>query len=621
MSIVYPGGNPMPADYQASLDRDQRTLTIEAKYNASPLYEINFFYYLSFWTVAFGPLGNSTQIARGGSEFAVVPVPTTIPVALEDSWTQQEYVLLAINDLDSNYIRMFLPVHNAAGSTANLVFTGDGEDEIVLTGSGRDVVDGHSGNDMIDSGAGGDRLSGGDGNDQLYGGAGADALAGGAGNDLLDGGGGADRMVGGDGDDRYVVDDRGDVIADPTGAGVDTVVAGLSWRLQSGMENLVLGGNDEFDGSGNAQANSITGNGADNRLFGFDGDDTLDGGTGYDTMVGGRGDDFYLVDVIAERVVERADEGHDTVISTVLDTYRLPFGVEDLMLRAGQGAVGNDEANVILFDAGPYSYFPGTSFRFAGGGGDDQIRTGALDDVLIGGTGADRMIGLSGDDLYFVDDVGDIIEETAFTLYGPPIPGANYRLLGGTDTVRSSVDYTLPAYVENLALNGDGLRGAGNVLANVIHGSRGADTLLGLQGDDDLRGDAGNDVLDGGRGADRMEGGAGVDILTGRLGADRFVIRSGDTGVGAAADRITDFTQAQGDLIDLREIDANTLSIGNGRFDFIGQSGFTGAAGELRFELAGSYTSLQADTDGDASADFEIRLSGAVTLTAADLVL
>ena len=59
----------------------------------------------------------------------------------------------------------------------------------------------------------------------------------------------------------------------------------------------------------------------------------------------------------------------------------------------------------------------------------------AGNDMLDGGTGNDTMIGGAGNDTYVVDAAGDVVTELAGQ---------------GTDTVQSSVSYTLGANVENL---------------------------------------------------------------------------------------------------------------------------------------------------------------------------
>lgn len=123
------------------------------------------------------------------------------------------------------------------------------------------------------------------------------------------------------------------------------------------------------------------------------------------------------------------------------------------------------------------------------GSGDDEITGDIGNDYLDGGTGADLLIGGAGDDRYVVDNVFDVVDETAGS---------------GTDTVLSTINFSLTSGqvmgdVENLTLTGTkAVIAEGNDIANVIIGNGAKNTLTGHDG---------NDVLDGGRGADILIGG------------------------------------------------------------------------------------------------------------------
>src|SRR5206468_9030569 len=177
----------------------------------------------------------------------------------------------------------------------------------------------------------------------------------------------------------------------------------------------------------------------------------LDGGAGADTLIGGAGNDTYFVDSTGDVVTELASEGTDTVVSSVDST--LGANLENLTLTGSAlSGTGNAQDNVITGNANA--------------------------NVLDGGAGADTMAGGAGDDTYFVDSCGDVVTELAGE---------------GTDTVVSSIDYTLGANLENLTLTGTAANATGNSLANVITGN------------------AHDNVLDGGAGADTLIGGAGDD--------------------------------------------------------------------------------------------------------------
>jgi trimeric autotransporter adhesin len=368
-------------------------------------------------------------------------------------------------------------------------------------------------------------ITGNTGDNTLNGNEGKDVLDGGAGNDILDGGLGADTMKGGLGGDIYIVDNIGDIVIELVDQGVDLVESSITYTLGANVENLNLTGAAAINGTGNALNNFMVGNSASNtlngglgndNLFGEAGDDTLDGGAGNDTlnggadndnikgglgndtlnggtgndtldggfgndtMAGGEGDDIYIVDVAGDTVTEAAGEGTDLVKSSV--TYILGTDVENLTLTGAIAinGTGNDLNNSII-----------------GNNGSNTLNGGVGNDELNGGLGIDTMNGGVGNDTYTVDNIADVVFE-AFNQ--------------GTDTVESSVTYTLTPEVENLKLTGTGnINGTGNILANILTGNTGNNILRGGEGNDILNGDAGNDTLNGGMGNDTLDGGTGND--------------------------------------------------------------------------------------------------------------
>ena len=305
---------------------------------------------------------------------------------------------------------------------------------------------------------GNDELVGNGGNDSLYGGTGFDVLRGGDGNDFLSGDAGDDSLIGGLGDDTYIVDSVGDSVIEYSGEGFDIVQSSVSisvnYEHTAGVENLTLTGSASINATGNDLNNLITGNGANNQLVGGGGNDTLNGGAGNDTLMGGLGDDTYIVNAPGDVVTELVNEGTDLVQSSA--SYTLSANVENLTLT-GTGAIngtGNAAANSLTGNTGA--------------------------NRLDGGASADLMTGGAGNDVYVVDDVGDVIVEAAG---------------GGTDSVESSISYSLTAELEKLTLAGTANTNAtGNGLANTLIGNTGANRLDGGVGADSMTGGGGNDI-------------------------------------------------------------------------------------------------------------------------------
>jgi serralysin len=372
-------------------------------------------------------------------------------------------------------------------------------------------------------------------------------LIGNADSNILDGGSGADTLIGGAGGDIYVVDNVGDMIVETStlASEIDSVYSTISYTLGANVEYLTLQGNANINGTGNALANLINGNAGDN---------VLDGGAGGgDVLVGGAGNDTYIVDSLNDAIFETS-----TVVSEI-----------DTVQSSVDWTLGANLENLVL---------TGTASIAGTGNALDNLITGnAGNNILDGGAGADTLNGGAGNDIYVVDNIGDVVTETGTSA-------------AEIDYVYASVDYTLTNNVEVLILQGGAdLKGTGNALNNQIFGN------------------SGNNIIDGG---------AGADTLTGGAGADTFVFAAvSEMGIGSNRDVITDFNSLQGDKIDLSQFDASLLSAGFNAFTFIGAGDFT-SAGQLRFVDH----VLSGNVSGDTGADFEIQLVGVNNFSASDLV-
>ncbi len=379
------------------------------------------------------------------------------------------------------------------------------------------------------------------------------------------------------------------------GTTLDDMISGLAGAdtlLGEGGDDFILGGASADTVFGGVGDDSLFGEAGNDLLLGGDGDDIINGGANADIMVGGLGNDTYYVDSGSDVVTELSGEGIDTVITTT-SSYALANNVENLTLAFAGNAngYGNTLGNVITGN--------GANNVLSGLAGDDTLIGGGGNDQMYGGTGADTMTGGTGDDTYYIDNVGDTVTELAEE---------------GNDLVSSSISYELGDHLERLTLTGSAaVNGTGNDLDNVIRGNNGANTLSGGGGADSMYGGNGNDVI---------RGGAGRDNVWGDAGADRFVFADGDFSgnTAATADVIRDFSQAQGDRIDLSMVDAITGDA-NDAFTFLGTGAFTGTAGELRYVVTAGITTVQGDTDGDGVADFWIRMVGETNLVEGDFVL
>ncbi len=187
--------------------------------------------------------------------------------------------------------------------------------------------------------------------------------------------------------------------------------------------------------------NAIGGDGNDT-LIGNGASNSLDGGAGADTLIGGSGDDTYVVDNVADSVIENANEGRDMIQASV--SWTLGANLENLTLTCADAinGTGNALANVVTGNSAANTLDGGAgNDTLNGGAGADTLIGGVGNDTLNGGVGTDEMIGGLGDDTYVVDNAADTVTENADE---------------GTDTVQASVNWTLGANLENLMLIAEG---------------------------------------------------------------------------------------------------------------------------------------------------------------------
>ncbi|MDD2949515.1 MAG: tandem-95 repeat protein, partial [Sulfuricurvum sp.] len=390
-----------------------------------------------------------------------------------------------------------------------------GGNDTVIGGAGNDFLDGNTGNDTLFGDVGDDYMLGWDGNDILHGGEGDDTLKGEADDDILYGDAGADYLDGGEGDDILNGGEGDDTLDGNTGNDTLFGDAGDDYMLGWDGDDTLYGG----DGN-----DILKGENGNDTLDGGIGNDTLEGGIGIDTLIGGTGDDTYIVDTTTDTLIENANEGTDTVQSSV--TYTLGSNLENLILTGSSAinATGNTLNNTLIGNS--------------------------ANNTLNGKAGADTMIGGDGNDLYYVDNVGDQVIET---------------VTGGTgDTIVSTISWTLGDNIEVLRLSGNAaINGTGNTLNNSFYSGDGDNIIDGGAGNDNLSygystsgvsvnlgittaqdtigsgmdtilnienliGSNYNDNFIGNSGANILRGGKGSDSLNGGTGNDTYSFYVGD---------------------------------------------------------------------------------------------
>ena len=294
-------------------------------------------------------------------------------------------------------------------------------------------------------------------NDLITANTGVDTLSAGNGADTLISGLGTavQSLVGGTGNDLFVVNFTGDIVTVGSTHGSDTINSSVSFSAAANVANLMLIGTANISAIGNSLANVLTAN---------SGADTLTAGVGVATLIGGSGNDLFVVNTASDVVQDSSTTSNDTISSAV--SYSLPTNVNTLLLTGSASVTG-----------------------WANDG----------NDTLIANNGVDTLIGGAGNDTFVIGVAGDIVQDTSAS---------------ATNTIDSSVNYSLPTNVSVLILTGTAaLHATGNAANDLLVGNSGADTLSAGIGTDTLISGVGATI-------ESLVGGTGTDLFVVNYAAD-----------------------------------------------------------------------------------------------------
>lgn len=352
----------------------------------------------------------------------------------------------------------------ALGSGFNDSLLGAAAAESLFGDSGDDTIQGAGGHDWLDGGNGNDSLAGGEGNDTFF----AAAGSGGYGGGFIPPGQAspADTMRGGEGDDHFIVSSSTTLVIDG-GTGNDTI----EWAGSFGPVMLTFYA-DGADGSENDALSFMQ------PLPGL-----FDNVTGIEALRITTSSPSITLSASVIQAMSDTDSlaiyGSGTITFTDEGWFQGPNIGSMLTFTNGAVTVTASSAlTVIGSAAGPTESNDSmvgnaSSNQLFGLGGNDTLNGLEGNDTLNGGIGADCLDGGNGNDFFYVDNALDLVLEAGG---------------GGSDTVSTSVSFTMPNHVEQIMI-------AAGVTGITITGSSGADIIIGNGLANNFNGGAGDDII------------------------------------------------------------------------------------------------------------------------------
>jgi Ca2+-binding RTX toxin-like protein len=232
-----------------------------------------------------------------------------------------------LNDGDIRAMAVGMSIASSTGET----FTATNHGTIVVSASGGAIFGGSGDDKVINDG----KLTG--------------FVYLGSGDDTFDTRGGqvTSSIMGGADDDVYIVDKASFNIVENSGEGNDTIRSTVNYTLNANVENLVLLGNKNINGTGTDMADTLRGNSGDNVLKGLVGSDHLYGGKGDDKLYGG-------VDMETDYFHFGTGDGHDVIYNYYdgLDQIHLENWAAITSLADLKSHHATDQGHDLLIHAG-----------------------------------------------------------------------------------------------------------------------------------------------------------------------------------------------------------------------------------------------------------------------------
>lgn len=265
-----------------------------------------------------------------------------------------------------------------------------------------------------------------------------------------------------------------------------------------------------------------------------------------------------------------------------------------------------------------------------GNGADGVINLKEFGNVIRLGTGNDTYVGRGfasfssepGDQVFAGAGNDFIAVETFKSSYRGEAGDDTFVSVGWQNTFRGGVGNDTISYA---ARSDNSVQGRSGVTVDLAQGftDTSATRREFLFSIENATGSGNDDSLIGNAGANRLEGAGGFDNLRGNGGADRFVFaKVSDCAVDDQSfDLIADFSRTQRDRIGLGKIDTDPGVSGDQAFAFIGETAFSNAKGQLRYDVFTDALLVQGDVNGDGVADFQFAVVGTADLRATDFLL